>query len=270
MASFIHVLKKMSVSEENHKVWYKIFREESTYVVNEWIGQPITINFTGAIFCQDCGKKTPKSYSGFCYVCNMKSPLNSECILFPERCEAHLGKGRDPLWEEEYHHKPHIVYLANSGGLKVGVTRLDQIPTRWIDQGADETIILARVPYRRLAGEIEVFAKKFLSDKTNWRTMLKNKKLEGIDLLLEKNKCASTLPSEFKDYVLDDNTTYSFQYPSPLYEGTINSLKLDTSPNIGGVLVGIKGQYLIFDGGKVFNIRSHTGYQVEITCPNTN
>jgi hypothetical protein len=154
--------------------------------------------------------------------------------------------------------------LANSGGLKVGVTRADQIPTRWIDQGADEVIILANTPYRQLAGAIEVFLKQFLSDKTNWRIMLKNEKIDEIDLLKEKQTYAAKLPSYLQEYISEDDTCYHLNFPTEILSKTIKSIKLDKVPILEGILTGIKGQYLILDGEQVINIRSHAGFNVSI------
>ena len=125
--------------------------------MNELLGQKLRIEFQGRINCVACGRATKKAFGqGFCYPCFANAPENAECIVRPELCEGHLGKGRDPEWELKYHVQPHFVYLAVSSGLKVGITRATQIPYRWIDQGASSAIILAEVPYRRLSGEIEV------------------------------------------------------------------------------------------------------------------
>jgi hypothetical protein len=167
-------------------------------------------------------------------------------------------------WEKANHLQPHIVYLANSGGLKVGVTRADQIPTRWIDQGADEVIILANTPYRQLAGQIEVFLKQYLSDKTNWRVMLKNEKIEGIDLLEAKKQHGAMLPTALQEYISDDDTCYHLNFPTQILSKTVKSVKLDKLPILEGILTGIKGQYLILDGEQVINIRSHAGYNASI------
>ena len=52
---------------------------------------------------------------------------------------------RDYDWEMAHHMQPHVVYLSKTAGIKVGVTRETQIPYRWIDQGAVEALILAKL-----------------------------------------------------------------------------------------------------------------------------
>jgi hypothetical protein len=265
----IFFLDKMSARLEKDRICYFMYRLDDEFLpISEYIGRDMSIEFTGRLQCIDCKKIVKKFYApGLCYVCMMSSALNSPCIINPELCEAHLGKGKVPEWEEKHHNQPHIVYLANSGGLKVGVTRVDQIPNRWIDQGADEAIILALTPYRQLAGEIEVALKNVLSDKTNWRAMLKNIKDTSIDLSAEKTKYSEWLvgyQNDFEHYIAEDDTVYQLNYPTTVLTNSIQSVKLDKLPKLEGVLTGIKGQYLIFDEKSVLNIRSHAGYEVQI------
>ncbi|MBK7959100.1 MAG: DUF2797 domain-containing protein [Bacteroidetes bacterium] len=233
-------LMKMPTAIEQGVIQYFIGTDRQS--VNQWIGKRITIQFEGRINCIDCGKLTKKSFGqGFCYTCFMSSTNNAPCIIHPELCEAHLGKGRDPEWEMKNHNQPHIVYLANSGGLKVGVTRNDQIPTRWIDQGADFAICFARTPYRRLAGEIEVFLKQHLSDKTNWRKMLANIPDENVDLIESKEEMAELLPFHVQEFYLEDNSIMDLHYPLLVNPAKINSFGLDKKPQFTGILSGIKG-----------------------------
>lgn len=270
MATIQFILDKIPAKLNEDKVYYYFPNHSDAILANDFIGNKLSLKFTGKLFCLDCGKEVKKFYGqggGLCYVCTMSSPLNSECIVRPELCEAHLGGGKVPEWEQRHHNQPHIVYLANSGGLKVGVTRADQIPTRWIDQGADEAIVLARTPYRQLAGQIEYALKDYISDKTNWRNMLKNVVDTSVNLHTMKDKYAAMLDvmgGGMSDYISEDDTKYKLQYPTQIIEGSIQSLKLDKTPTVEGILTGIKGQYLIFDNRYVLNMRSHGGYEVEI------
>lgn len=233
--------------------------------VNELIGKPIKLQWTGRIFCTVCGRKTTKSFGeGMCYPCFANAPENAECILRPELCEAHLGKGRDPEWEEKHHNRPHYVYLALTNAVKVGITRGDQIPTRWIDQGAGSGIILAEVPYRQLAGTIEVHLKQYLSDKTNWQRMLKNELLPGMDLVTEKERVINLLPEELRRYASANNEIVEIKYPVIDYPGKVTSLSFEKVNTIELPLMGIRGQYFIFENGFVLNIRKNSGYEVEL------
>ncbi len=257
------VLHKMKV-ELGYTVSYQLNLDE-TIQMHELIGKHLTIKFDGIIHCVACNEKIKKAFGqGFCYPCFINDPSNSECIIKPELCEAHLGKGRDPEWEERNHNQPHVVYLAASSGVKVGVTRETQIPTRWIDQGASSAIILAEVPYRQLAGEIEVSLKEHISDKTAWQRMLKNE-LTDVNLLELKDEMIELLDEQYHDFISDNDEIIEINYPVQEFPLKVKSVKLDKVPLFEGVLKGIKGQYLIFNEGRVLNIRNHSGYEVEMT-----
>ncbi|NBV41166.1 DUF2797 domain-containing protein [bacterium] len=231
---------------------------------------PITpeskIRFTdsGDRFCISCNRKTNKIFGqGFCYPCFMNSPENAECIVRPELCRAHEGIGRDPDWEARHHNQPHTVYLANSAGLKVGITRDTQIPTRWIDQGAIEAIVLARVPYRYLAGCIEVSLKPFMSDKTPWQKMIRGLDPE-LDLTEIRRRIRTLVSPEHQAYLVDE-PPMKMVYPVLKYPEVAKSVKLDNSPEIEGTVTGIRGQYLLLDGNRALNVRNHSGYSVRLT-----
>ena len=260
---------KITLSKMNTKhevpIAYELGFDESKINLNSLINKEIRIYWDGVIICRKCAKKTKKSFGeGFCYPCFMSAPEASPCILKPELCQAHLGMGRDLEYEEKNHNKPHAVYLAATDKVKVGVTRTTQIPTRWIDQGANKAIVLAVVPYRHLAGVLEVALKSIYSDKTNWRNMLKNEIDDTIDLEEEKWSCYEMLPSDLQQYFIEDDTIYNFLYPAENYPFKVNSINLQKTPSIQGVLTAIKGQYLIFDNENVFNVRRHTSYEIEL------
>ena len=232
--------------------------------MNPLIGKDIKLSFGGDIFCISCGKKTKKSFAqGFCYPCFISAPEAAECIIRPELCRAHEGEGRDIEWEKANHLQEHFVYLAVSSGLKVGVTRSTQIPTRWIDQGASSAILLAEVPNRYLAGCIEVALKEHVSDKTNWQQMLKNE-IADVDLEEEKSRMEDLLPRDLQDYIADSDEITRITYPVEKFPLKIKSIGFDKQPEITGILEGIKGQYLYLDYDRVLNIRKHTGYVIGI------
>ncbi|MBN9294159.1 MAG: DUF2797 domain-containing protein [Flavobacteriia bacterium] len=257
-------LNKMKV-EQGEKIQYSLYLNDQLINMNERIGSSFTMELTGAIFCLKCNSRTKTSFNqGFCYKCFLSAPECSQCIIKPELCEAHLGKGRDPQWEQDHHNQPHYVYLAASDAVKVGVTRDTQVPTRWIDQGASSAIIFAETPNRYEAGKIEVALKSFFTDKTNWRNMLKNQVDDSIDLISEKWNLETQLPREITDFITDDEEVHTFNYPVLSYPGQVNSISLEKVIRFTKVLVGIKGQYLIFEDGSVINLRKYGGYQVII------
>lgn len=246
-------------------VHYKLVDDNQSIEMNSLIGKKISLKFDGKCQCQSCRKFLKKLFAqGFCYDCFMKSADASPCIINPQLCEGHLGKGRDVEWEKSHHVQPHFVYLAVASALKVGVTRNTQIPTRWIDQGASYAIKIAETPYRKLAGDIEVALKECFTDKTNWLAMLKNE-IADFDLLEEKWKLEEVLPGDLSQYMCEDDEIVEINYPVLEYPKKITSVTFDKTPLVEGTLIGIKGQYLIFDDGRVLNIRKHDGYHVDLT-----
>lgn len=245
-------------------IQYQLFLDGETVHMNDFIGGHIKLNYTGQIICVSCGKPTKKSFAqGFCFPCFNSAPEAAECIIHPELCRGHLGEGRDPDWEREHHVQDHVVYLALSSGVKVGITRSVQVPTRWIDQGASQAIRLALTPNRYIAGLIEVELKNHFTDKTNWQRMLKNE-VADTDLVAQKDDAAELLPEELQQFVSDDDTITEMHFPVQRYPDKVKSLNFEKDPIIEGKLAGIKGQYLIFDDSRVLNIRKFSGYVVEV------
>ena len=235
--------------------------------MNKLIGKYIILKYENQINCIACNRKTNKSFAqGFCYPCFINSPETSECILRPELCQAQDGIARNMEWAEKHCLQNHFVYLAISSGVKVGVTRSEQIPTRWIDQGAWKAIKFSKTPNRYLAGLIEVALKEHISDRTHWQRMLKNQLIENVNLLDEKKKMINHLSDELKIYVSKENQITEIKYPVKKYPEKVKSLSFDKMHEIKGKLSGIKGQYLIFDNGEVLNIRKHNGYEVTLEC----
>jgi hypothetical protein len=261
----ICTLSKMRVSAGS-PIQYYLDSEQGEIHLNSLLGNKLGIEFMQEIHCLNCGKKTRKSFGqGYCYPCFISIPETSDCVLRPELCQAHLGVSRDMNWSQEHCLQEHIVYLALTSAVKVGVTRISQVPTRWIDQGAWKATPLARTPNRYLAGMLEVELKQHLTDKTNWRHMLTNQMAFEQDLLAEKHRIKSLLSPNWKESVTTDNELVQFNYPVLEYPKKINSFTLDKQPVIEAMLTGIRGQYLIFETGFVINIRSHGGYRVIVS-----
>lgn len=257
------IVRKMRTSYEN-PISYHILDGETPMLLNDLIGKHLQLTFTGQIFCQECNKKIQKAFGeGFCFSCFSAAAAASPCILRPELCQAHLGLGRDPDYEQKHHNQPHLVYLALTDQIKVGVTRQTQMPTRWIDQGAAQAIVLAQTPNRYLAGVIEVALKDHFSDKTNWQNMLRNiAPANDVDLAAEKWELEEILPQDLTQYWTDDEEIWVFNYPVKNYPAQVKALNFDKEKEIQGILTGIRGQYLYFDGQFVLNLRRHTGYEI--------
>ena len=258
------IIRKMK-SQLEEPVEYMLPIYKDSISMNNFIGKYILFKYENQIYCIGCGRKTNKSFAqGFCYPCFINSPETSECILRPQLCQAQDGIARNMEWAQTHCLQDHFVYLAISSGVKVGVTRSDQIPTRWIDQGAWQGIKLAQTPNRYIAGLIEVALKEHISDRTQWQRMLKNELVEGIDLLNKKDEMLVLLSSDLRKYGCSDSEITEITYPVNEYPKKVKSLSFDKITEIEGVLAGIKGQYLLFDNGEVLNIRKHNGYKVSL------
>lgn len=256
------VLKKMK-TENASPVQYYLDMGNDFLNMNQLLDKTIEISFK-EYQCLSCGKNKKIYRQGFCYDCFYKMPQAGDWIMRPELSTAHLDKeDRDLEYEKAMQLQPHIVYLANSSNVKVGVTRKAQIPTRWIDQGAHEAIEIVEVPNRYLAGITEVALKEHISDKTNWRKMLTNSIVE-VDLKEEREKLFDFIPMEVKQYYLENNTETIIEFPIKDYPQKIKSLNLDKTPQYSSKLNGIKGQYLIFEDNIVFNVRNWEGYVCEL------
>ena len=258
---FQGVLRKMA-TQIGAPIQYYLVLGDHPINVNQLIDKNIALKFVG-YECLNCGSDAPIFRQGFCKSCFFEAPQAADWIIRPELSQAHLGiEDRDLAYEQKMQLQPHVVYLANSSDVKVGVTRKSQIPTRWIDQGAREALPIVEVPNRYLAGIAEVALKDHVSDKTNWRTMLKNQ-IVDVDLKAWQDKLAPHLPDEVKSYLYPGSETH-LEFPVLAYPEKPKSLNLVKTPSYEGVLKGIKGQYLIFEDETVFNVRSNEGLVVAL------
>ncbi len=272
MPSIAGHLRKMR-SQLDSTIQYALPLDDQLIPLNPLIGQPIRLEYKQQINCQHCGRATNKSYSqGYCYPCMQKLAACDMCIMKPETCHYHQGTCREPEWGERNCMTQHVVYLANSSGLKVGITRKSQVPTRWIDQGAVQAIPLMEVTTRQQSGLVEDALKAHLADKTNWRAMLK-----GDIALVEMQALRQDIVSKVEPILAQLEPTFGqdffeishldateLSYPILEHPTKIKSLNLDKDPVVEGTLLGIKGQYWILDKG-VINIRKYTSYLAELS-----
>ena len=265
-------LSKMVTSLES-PIQYQLPLDDELIPLNPYIGKKIKLSYSGDIHCVECGRKTNKNYNqGFCFPCFKSLAKCDMCIMKPETCHYHDGTCRQPEWGEEFCFNTHYVYLANSSGIKVGITRGTQIPTRWIDQGASEALPIFKVSNRLLSGKLEMAIKNHVSDRTDWRKMLKGAP-DHVDLTAKRdeliklaNKEIQAIEKEFgkSEIELLDEKQVNLKFPIENYPEKVKSLNFDKTPEIEGILQGIKGQYLILDIG-VLNIRKFGGYLVEFS-----
>jgi hypothetical protein len=256
------VLKKMP-TENLETIQYYLELGSDFLNMNQLLGKNLEISFE-KYECLNCHLNKEIFRQGFCKSCFFETPNAGDWIMRPELSTAHLGiEDRDLAYEKQVQLKPHIVYLANSSNVKVGVTRKQQVPTRWIDQGAHEAIEIVEVPNRYLAGITEVALKEHVADKTNWRKMLKND-IEDESLATWRDKLKQYIPEEAKPYFLENNSETHLNFPVNTYPEKPKSLNLKKELKYAVKLLGIKGQYLIFEDQTVFNVRSNEGLVVNL------
>lgn len=260
--SFIGVLNGFAHTYDT-PVRYGLKLGKETVELDHFLGNKMTLRFLNEMECSHCGRKIKKTYEGFCYPCFKKLPQADLCIVKPHECHYHLGTCRDPEFAEAYCMIPHYVYLAVSSGVKVGLTRKTNEWKRWVDQGAVRAVPIAELPNRKAAGELEFALSRHLADKTDWRKMLKGE-TSDTDLLALREEVLALFPEEFLPYALKEETQRSFEYPVLEPVQKLVSLNLDKNPLISDRLIGIKGNYLIFQSG-VLNVHKFTGYKVEIS-----
>ncbi|MEY3288768.1 MAG: hypothetical protein RLZZ419_1010 [Pseudomonadota bacterium] len=264
------LLKKMHSRLES-QVQYDLPLGDQSIALNPLMGKIIKLTYTGHIFCVHCRRSIKKSYNqGYCYPCFISLAQCDLCIMKPENCHYEAGTCREPAWGEAFCFKPHMVYLANSSGIKVGITRQTQIPTRWIDQGAVQALPIFKVQSRYMAGLIEIAIAKHVSDKTNWQKMLKNH-VEPVDLAAKRDELVIQCQSELAEVIqrfgkqaiefLSEERNVDIHFPVDTYPVKIKSFNFDKNPEVSGILQGVKGQYLLLDTG-VINIRKYAGYEV--------
>ncbi|MFK8329479.1 DUF2797 domain-containing protein [Pseudomonas sp. BJa5] len=266
-------ISKMSARLDAPVVQYAFRLGEQEVPVNPLIGKTLRLEYLGAIHCIHCGRKTKTSFSqGYCYPCMTKLAQCDACIMAPEKCHYDQGTCREPAWGEQFCMTDHVVYLANSSGIKVGITRASQLPTRWLDQGASQALPIVRVATRQQSGLVEDLFRSQVADRTNWRALLKGD-AEAVDLVAVREQlfdsCAEGLAALQARFGLQavqpvsDAQVLEIRYPVQAYPSKIVSFNLDKNPVAEGTLLGIKGQYLIFDTG-VINIRKYTAYQLAV------
>lgn len=271
-------LEKMAISANTGgDALYQLVLGEENLALNKLLEKEIQLEFQGQINCRHCQRLTKTSFNqGYCYPCFKALAQCDSCMMSPEKCHFHLGTCREPQWGERVCFADHIVYLANSSGLKVGITRATQMPTRWLDQGATQALPIARVASRRLSGLLEDIFRTQMSDRTNWRAMLQGTAVP-IDLEAERDVLfkafaaqIEALQTEFGESaikLLHTETINEFNYPVLAYPTKVVSHNLEKTPVVSGTLLGLKGQYIILDSG-VMNLRKYTAYQISFASSN--
>ncbi len=265
-------LEKM-VAHQDTPIRYELVLNQQRVPLNPLIGQTVTLHHTGNLYCLHCNMPMKKSFNqGYCYPCFLRLAQCDMCMMKPETCHHALGTCRDNKWAESFCFQPHIVYLSNTSGLKVGITRYTQIPTRWIDQGAMQALPIFSVASRHLSGKIEVLIARYVADKTQWQRMLKHQ-IEPVDLIFERDRLLNLCAEELTVLTnvnrgaiesLDNEKMVDLMYPIEVAPLKVTALNFDKTPRISGVLNGIKGQYLIFDKG-VLNVRKFGGYEISLS-----
>lgn len=264
-----HLLKMKT----NHAspVEYSLSLDNELTPLNQFLGKKIEMNFLDEIQCIATGEKIKKSYSqGYSYKAFITLPECDLCIVKPELCHFAKGTCRDPEWGKQHCFQPHYLYLAYSSGLKVGITRQKQVPTRFMDQGAHYALPILQFKSRFDSGVMEAELKGEFNDKTNWQQMLKGGADESFnpeDLFAIRDEIYENYGDTIDQLEAEDldHDLIEINYPVLSYPEKIKSLGFDKQKTVAGTLQGLKGQYMILDTG-VINMRKHQGYLIEFSA----
>lgn len=267
-------LRKMAITaDDSGKAHYALRLDDMALPLNSLLGQVIRLVWTGHIRCVHCQRPTNKSFAqGHCYPCFKRLASCDTCIMSPERCHYAEGTCREPSWGERFCMAPHLIYLANSSALKVGITKPSQLPTRWLDQGATQAVPLLDVDTRFQSGVVEDTLRATLSDRTSWQAMLKGE-ASPLNLLALRSSVLAQFESQLAALRAQwgagtirerDDLPREFHYPVLAYPTKVKSFNLDRQPVIEQRLMGLKGQYMIFEDG-VINLRKYSGYQISFS-----
>ena len=253
-------------------VEYQLILDSIKLPLNGLIGQKLKIEYLGESKCLHCSD--PRVFNqGYCFRCTQKLPQCDFCILSPDKCHFDQGTCRDEQFAQSHCFIPHLVYLSYSSHVKVGLTRKGNEKTRWIDQGAVAGLPILELRNRRAAGKIESMMKNWFSDRTSWQKMLKEEAPNISALLTARHEALAKLDSmgleslhreaEGELKILSDEEPTQINFPVQVYPEKVRSVDLKKVGSIADRLVGIKGQYLIFENA-VMNLRKYQGFQVKI------
>ncbi|MFT5676027.1 MAG: hypothetical protein ACI808_001963 [Paraglaciecola sp.] len=272
-------IRKMQVhTDDANLAQYQLPVGESLIDMNPLIGSDVRVKYAGAIHCINCNIKTKKSFAqGYCYRCLMKLAQCDMCIMRPELCHYDAGTCREPEWGEANCLTDHFVYLANTGTVKVGITRhvSNKVSSRWLDQGATQALAVMRVQNRLTSGLVETAFKQHIADKTNWRTMLKGQ-ADKVDLQALKESLLEQVEDDLDEIINEygfqaidilNTSAVDIAYPVQQYPDKVKSINLDKEGEFSGTLHGIKGQYWLLDGDRVINMRKYSGYDLTLEIP---
>ncbi len=247
--------------------WWQKEKRVAEHYLNPYLGKELVIKFSGDICCVACGRPIKKTFNqGFCFPCAQSLPEADICMIKPELCHHADAANhcRDDAFAQATCFQPHVLYCSLTSGVKVGITRQPNVPSRWIDQGAVAATAVAVLPDRRMVGFVEKrLSNEGFKDRTHWTKMLKGNP-EHTDFARVVGEVVDRLQEWGVEGIVFDPLSQITElvYPVQAWPVTVKSFNLDKVPTVGGLFQGIKGQYLIFDGG-VINLRKYAGYQVE-------
>ncbi|MBL97720.1 MAG: hypothetical protein CMF52_07885 [Legionellales bacterium] len=274
MVSFGGIVSGLDIQSDRPLRYALCFEDHETVPLNCLIGRSITVRYLDHMQCTYCKRRIKKTYNnGFCFLCFRRLARCDSCIVRPELCHFHLGTCREPDWGSRVCMQRHIVYLSFTSHVKVGITRAANVPRRWYDQGAMVALPIYQVPTRRVSGYLEVALKAYFKDKTQWRQMLQTQHC-AVDL---RQSIQSVIDQGALNRYIDEEPLFKDGPPVPVYShyepevisypmhdvpSPLKAINLEKTPEFTATLLGMKGQYLIFDQA-VFNVKKYAGYRIE-------
>ncbi len=236
-------------------------------MLNDRLGQAVTLELHAPYHCIHCGKTARKLFGGgHCYDCFSALARCDLCVMSPERCHFAAGTCREPEWGEAFCMQPHVVYLSNTSGPKIGITRADRVLRRWLDQGATQALVIGQVATRHAAGLVEAHFKRTMNDRTDWRRLVSGRGVEADlvalaqQLYQDKTAPAMQWGHSVGEYI---SGLVNIEYPLLGYSPPQQVPLTLEQPTYTDNLVGIIGQYLLFSRGAL-NLGAYRGMQLSI------
>lgn len=231
--------------------------------LNDLLGQGLQFRLCPDPVCGHCDARvTQLMGGGYCRNCFFALARCDTCFVSPARCHFAAGSCREPDWGERVCMQPHLVYLANSSGLKVGLTQQGRQQQRWLSQGATQGLVIALADTRRDAGVLEALIAQSISDRTQWRRLVSQPPV-NIQLQSTREQLQARLDLPQGCRWLADESELQLAYPVAAYAPPVQCLLGEKTPVLEDNLCGIKGQYLLLQNG-VFNVAKHAGLTVAV------
>lgn len=236
--------------------------------LSELVGTEVRVTISEDQYCTQCGELTDNSP---CLDCAGEPP-HTTCVMHPATHCAYKDCPYPDYKQRSCSHT-HLVYLAATDRIKVGISRESRARCRWAEQGASHAIPIARAPNRKAAGIIE----KAIGEE--WPQRRRHEWYQPMENSVERLTddalaTASLIPKKLQPCYFWDNSDRqdvcdavvdvpSIEAPALDQRLTTNQYSLSTGESREGRVLGIRGGLLATDSF-VANLKSHSSHVLTI------